>query len=80
MKSQKTRLRTEATNPTSSLQVIIFQDSKSTSIKLLFYYSKIVYDTNIETITYKSKNPQVNLMGSNPNPRTSITSFSLKKK
>ena len=31
-------------------------------------YLKII-SFNIETINYKSKNPQVNLMGSNPTPR-----------
>jgi hypothetical protein len=30
----------------------------------------LIIQYNIETINYKNKNPQVNLMGSNPTPRT----------
>ena len=36
----------------------------------------IVYTINIETINYKNKNPQVNLMGSNPTPRVLLVEYS----
>ena len=43
-------------------------------------FLKLYISLPLIIINYKNKNPQVNLMGSNPNPKTSITSFSLKKK
>ena len=40
-------------------------------IVVLIFFIKL-YTINIETINYKSKNPQVNLMGSNPNTQVDI--------
>jgi hypothetical protein len=59
-----------ASNPIPSHVNHGFQNKSHTS-KIEYSYNIYlkIMEYNIETINYKNKNPQVNLMGSNPTPR-----------
>ena len=50
--------------------IMDFSNNEAIQVKLSIHIISILkLYNNMETINYKSKNPQVNLMGSNPTPR-----------
>jgi hypothetical protein len=60
-------------NPFPPMLIIIFQNNESIQVKfstcLIFI---LIIQYSIETINYKDNNPQVYLMGSNPNPEAIV--------